>query len=193
LNSIGQDEAIPIEHRRTGSTAAFEAVVRKYMKDAYFIALGLVGNPEDALDLSQEAFVRVYKNLHRFNSKQNFFPWFYQILRNLCFSHLRSKTRQRRLFVADADQRQDTAEAADTFSPDVVAQRNETKDRLWAAIGKLEPKHREIIILRHFQNLSYEQMSKALFCNKATVASRLYYARKKLKDMLQNQKGGRQE
>jgi len=193
LNSIGQDEVIPIEHRRTGSTAAFEAVVRKYMKDAYFIALGLVGNPEDALDLSQEAFVRVYKNLHRFNPKQDFFPWFYQILRNLCFSHLRSKTRQRRLFVADADQRQDTAEAADTFSPDVVAQRNETKDRLWAGIGKLEPKHREIIILRHFQNLSYEQMSTALFCNKATVTSRLYHARKRLKEMLQNQKGGRQE
>jgi len=192
LNSIGQDEAIPIKHRRTRSAAAFEAVVRKYMKDAYFIALGLVGNPEDALDISQEAFVRVYKNLDRFNSKQNFFPWFYQILRNLCFSHLRTKTRRRRLFVTDAD-REQTAETSNTFSPEVVAQRNETKDRLWAAIGRLEPKHREIIILRHFQNLSYEQMSKVLFCNKATVASRLYYARKKLKEMLQNQKGGRQE
>ena len=70
------------------SKEAFEAVVRKYMKEAYFIALGLVGNRDDALDLSQEAFVRAYTNLHRFDPNRSFFPWFYQILRNLCFSHL---------------------------------------------------------------------------------------------------------
>ena len=63
--------------------------------DAYFIALGLVGNREDALELSQEAFLRAYLNIRRFNPSWGFFPWFYQILKNLCFNHLR-KTRNDR-------------------------------------------------------------------------------------------------
>ena len=72
-----------------------------------------------------------------------------------------------------------------------MAQRNETKDRIWQAIGQLEPKHREVIVLRHFQNLSYEEISEMLFCNKGTVTSRLYYARMKLKELLdRDEKGG---
>jgi len=78
----------------------------------------------------------------------------------------------------------------DSFTPDVVAERNETKDRLWKAMGKLNQKHREVIMLRHFQNLSYEQMAQILFCSRGTVMSRLYYARKKLKELLRTEKGG---
>jgi RNA polymerase sigma-70 factor (ECF subfamily) len=158
------------------------------MKDAYFIALGLVGNREDALDLSQEAFIRAYNNIESFNSKRNFFPWFYQILRNLCFSHLRKRKRERARFTFDLDSERQTfePETQEHFSPELVAERNETKDRLWKAISKLEPKHREVIILRHFQDLSYEEISKVLLCNKGTVTSRLYYARKRLKEILES-------
>jgi len=78
----------------------------------------------------------------------------------------------------------------DSFTPEVVAERNETKDRLWKAIGKLSEKHREVIILRHFQNLSYEQMSQILYCSRGTVMSRLYYARQRLKELLGTEKGG---
>ena len=66
-------------------------IVKGHMKDAYLIALGLVGNREDALELSQEAFFRAYKHYDQLNSQGKFFPWFYQILRNLCFSHLRKR------------------------------------------------------------------------------------------------------
>jgi RNA polymerase sigma-70 factor (ECF subfamily) len=78
----------------------------------------------------------------------------------------------------------------DCFSPDVVAERNEFKDKVWQAIGKLDDKHREVIILRHFQNMSYEQIAEALYCNKGTVTSRLYYARKRLEELLSTGKGG---
>ena len=64
------------------------------------------------------------------------------------------------------------------------------KDRVWQAIGKLDDKHREVIILRHFQDMSYEQIAEALFCNMGTVTSRLYYARKRLKELLGTGKGG---
>ena len=189
-----------------GSTReAFEAIVKRHMKDAYFIALGLVGNREDALELSQEAFYRAYKHFDQLNAPEKFFPWFYQILRNLCFSHLR-KRKVRRAYELGTDessagtgdspsgpsaagQEAKAGTEADAFDPEMVAERNESKDRVWKAIGQLDEKHREVIVLRHFRNLSYDEMAKVLFCNRGTVTSRLYYARKRLKDILDRESG----
>ena len=180
-------------HRcREGSKKAFEAVVNRYMKDAYFIALGLVGNRDDALELSQEAFLRAYCNINRLNSKGRFFPWFYQILRNLCFTHLRKTKIQKQHCLEKMDGEKIDTGIADCFDPEMVAERNEIRDKVWAAISRLDDKHREVIILRHFHTLSYEQISQILFCNKGTVMSRLYYARKRLKEILDSTKGGLQ-
>ena len=160
------------------------------MKNAYFIALGLVGNRDDALELSQEAFILAYRNINRLNPDRRFFPWFYQILRNVCFSHLRKRRNRRSRSLEELEEQGSTPEVDDSFTPDVVAERNETKDRVWKAMGKLDEKHREVIILRHFQHLSYEQIAQNLFCNKGTVMSRLYHARKRLKELLSTKKGG---
>ena len=177
----------------------FEAFVKQHMKGAYLTALGLVGNREDALELSQEAFFRAYQHYDQLHSQGKFFAWFYQILRNLCFSHLR-KRRVRRVHEAPGteDGRQRTEDGgagdqptgmADPFDPEMIAERNESKDRIWRAIGQLDEKHREVIILRHFQNLSYEEMAKLLFCNRGTVTSRLFYARQRLKEILEHESG----
>jgi RNA polymerase sigma-70 factor (ECF subfamily) len=80
--------------------------------------------------------------------------------------------------------------SSDHFDPEVVAERNEAKDQVWDAISQLDTKHREVIILRHFQNHSYEEIAQMLLCNKGTVTSRLYYARKRLKENLNSEKGG---
>jgi RNA polymerase sigma-70 factor (ECF subfamily) len=159
------------------------------MKDAYFIALGFVGNREDAMDLSQEAFVRAYRNIKQVKPDRKFFPWFYQILKNLCISHLR-KRKIRRAGSLDTEDCPEVADTSDNFSPEALARRSEIKDKVWQAIGKLDEKHREVIILRHFQNMSYEQIAEALFCNKGTVTSRLYYARKRLEELLGTDIGG---
>jgi RNA polymerase sigma-70 factor (ECF subfamily) len=188
VNSVCQEEIIAMRRCRRGSSEAFEVLVNRYMKDAYFIALGLVGNREDAMDLSQEAFVRAFRNIKDVKPGRRFFPWFYQILKNLCISHLR-KRKYRRASSLDAEDCPEAA-AAEYFSPEVVADRNEIKDRVWRAISRLDDKHREVIILRHFQNMSYEQIAEALYCNKGTVTSRLYYARKKLEELLSSEKGG---
>jgi len=190
LESLCQQESPITQHARRFSKYEFELIVRKYMKDAYLIALGLVGNREDALDLSQEAFVRAYRNMKRFNPNWGFFPWFYQILKNLCINHLRRRRAERGRWLEQLEAHEPTRARGDCFAPDAVAERNETKDRVWAAIGKLDDRHREVIILRHFQHLSYEQIAQALFCNKGTVTSRLYYAHKKLKEILDREKGG---
>ncbi len=174
------------------SRDGYEAFVKAHMKKAYYVALGLVGNHDDALELSQEAFARAYQHLDRLKDKDRFFPWFYQILRNLCFSHLR-KRRVRHSTSLDGGTDGQTVEvrAEDHFDPEAVAQRNEDKDRVWKAIGRLDEKHREVIVLRHFQNMSYDDMAKMLFCNKGTVTSRLFHARQKLKAILDREKGGR--
>ena len=189
MPSICQEELIAMQRCRRGSRKAFEVFVNKYMKDAYFIALGLVGNREDALELSQEAFIRAYRNIKQVKPDRKFFPWFYQILKNLCVSHLR-KRKYRRASSLDAEGCPEVEAMADCFSPEAVATRNEIKDKVWQAIGQLDEKHREVIILRHFHNMSYEKIAEALFCNKGTVTSRLYYARKKLEELLGAGKGG---
>lgn len=189
MPSVCQEEIIAMRRCRRGSPEAFEVFVNRYMKNAYFIALGLVGNREDAMDLSQEAFIRAYRNIKHLKPDRRFFPWFYQILKNLCISHLR-KRRYRQTSSLDGENCPEVAATTDYFSPEVVAGRNELKDKVWQAIGKLDDKHREVIILRHFQNMSYEQIAEALYCNKGTVTSRLYYARKKLEELLSTGKGG---
>lgn len=189
MASLCQEEISVMQRCRGGSREAFEVLVKRYMKDAYFIALGLVGNHEDALDLSQEAFVRAYRHIRQVKAGRRFFPWFYQILKNLCISHLRSR-RHRQGASLDSPDCPQLASTADCFSPDVVAGNEELKNRVWQAIGRLDDKHREVIILRHFRNMSYERMAEVLFCNKGTVTSRLYYARKRLKELLGTEKGG---
>lgn len=189
VTSVCQEEITAMRRCRRGSPEAFEVFVNRYMKNAYFIALGLVGNREDAMDLSQEAFIRAYRNIKHLKPNRRFFPWFYQILKNLCISHLR-KRRYRQTSSLDAENCPEPAATTDCFSPEVVAGRNELKDKVWQAIGRLDDKHREVIILRHFQNMSYEQIAEALYCNKGTVTSRLYYARKRLEELLGTGKGG---
>jgi len=190
LSSVCEEELLLTGPARRGSKEAFESIVKMYMKNAYFIALGLVGNRDDALELSQEAFILAYRNIKHLKPDRRFFPWFYQILRNVCFSHLRKTRNRRSQSLEKIEEQTPVAEVKDSFRPDVVAERNETKDRMWKAIGKLSEKHREVIILRHFQNLSYEQMAQILFCSRGTVMSRLYHARKKLKELLGTEKGG---
>lgn len=191
MGSFSNNETITIRGCSSSSKELFEAIVKRHMKDAYFIALGLVGNHEDALELSQEAFFRAYRNIKQLSSEGKFFPWFYQILRNLCFSHLRKMKIRHAGSLDEFEEEKIQIESHDTFDPGVLAERNEDTDRVWKAIGKLDDKHREVIILRHFRNLSYEEISKILFCNPGTVTSRLYYARKRLKEMLESEKGGR--
>ena len=186
------DESVLIKRCRGGSKDAYEAIVNKYMKDAYFIALGLVGNREDALDLSQEAFIRAYINIKSLNLNWGFFPWFYQILRNLCFSHLRRRKRRPSCSLDAIAEKRAPALPNDCPGPAETAQAKELQSCVWQGIARLDEKHREVIVLRHFRNLWYEQMSKVLFCSVGTVTSRLYYARMKLKEILERQKGGHQ-
>jgi len=171
---------------KKGKMKAFRKLVEKYKKPAFFIALGLVGNREDAYDLSQEAFIRVYTSVRKFNPGHKFFSWFYTILSNLCKNHLRSrKIRERYIKNGSAGVEINYLDKQ-TPNPEALVEGNERSQRLWEEITKLPYEFREIIVLKHFQELSYKEISEMLGIPMGSVMSRLYYARKKLKDNLKD-------
>lgn len=168
------------ELARRGDMRAFEALVELYKERAYMAALGFVGNPEDALDLSQEAFVRAFRAMRRFREGAPFYPWFYAILRNACFNHLR-RLRTHGEVSLDAAQEFgfDAADQAD--GPGRLAERSDARAYVREELGKLDPAHREILLLRHFEGLSYREIAEVLSCPIGTVMSRLYAARRALR------------
>ncbi len=167
-----------------GRIKQFRKLVQRYQKQAYLYARSMVGNPDDAYDLSQEAFVRIYKHLNRFDSSYPFKVWFFHILSNLCKNHLRQ--RKNRQAVTTSTEMTETVAAPTSQRPDIVFQKTKIQQKLWEGIAELPEKSREIIILCHFQDMSYEQMAKVLEIPRGSVMSRLYYARQKLREILES-------
>lgn len=162
-----------------GDVEAFGVLVDRYKERAYMIALGFVGNPDDAMDLSQEAFVKAFRAIKTFREGKPFYPWFYAILRNVCFSHLR-RVRTRREQSLDAAQEFGFEVADEAPDPAASTEKAEMIGLVRRELAELEPVHREILLLRHFENLSYKEISEVLGCPMGTVMSRLYAARKAL-------------
>ncbi|MGB2698669.1 MAG: RNA polymerase sigma factor [Candidatus Zixiibacteriota bacterium] len=168
-----------------GKIRAFETLVNRYKKNAYFIALGLVGNSDDAFDLSQEAFVRVYKSINKYNGRSKFFPWFYTILTNLCKNHLK-KQNVRKKYLSNEIAREKLTQ---TQESEGESEKESLKQKLLDEIDKLPYKFKEVIVLKHFRGFSYKEISETLGIPVGSVMSRLYYARKKLKENLKHLKG----
>jgi len=183
--SLENDDEKLILLCQKGKIRAFETLVNRYKKNAYFIALGLVGNSEDAYDLSQEAFVRVYKSIDKYNGRSKFFPWFYTILTNLCKSHLRRQSVQKK-YLNDELVKEKLTQSRDS---ETRIENDALKEKLLEEIDKLPYKFKEIIVLKHFRGFSYKEISEALGIPVGSVMSRLYYARKKLKENLKQFKG----
>lgn len=168
---------------KRGDIQAFGALVELHKERAYMVALGLVGNPDDAMDLSQDAFVRAFRAMKTFKEGQGFYPWFYAILRNTCFNFLRS-ARVRRETSLEGVQESGFDVEDPRPDPGTACERAEAGELVLKELGRLEPVHREILILRHFESLSYKEMAEVLGCPIGTVMSRLYAARQALRARL---------
>ena len=166
-----------------GNIDAFGELVARYKERAYMIALGFVGNPDDAMDLSQEAFVKAFKAMRTFRDGCDFYPWFYAVLRNTCFNFLRRrKTRKESSLDAAREYGFDVVDGAP--GPSAALELKEMRALVRAEIDNLAPVHKEILLLRHYELLSYKQMAGVLGCPIGTVMSRLYAARQALKARL---------
>lgn len=170
-------EAEIIERVQSGDKEAYHIIVTRYMQRAYYIALGFVHNPQDALDISQEAFIKAFRKIKKFDSKRPFFPWFYQLMKNLCLDYLKGKQRREEVPL-------DGVRILKTEKDD-----REMKEVLWKGIEDLPLEQKEVIILRYFQQYSYQEMADILEKPIGTVMSSLYNAKLRLKKIIRKYLG----
>ncbi len=170
-----------------GDHTAFESLVERYMASAVAVARNYTANREDALELAQEAFYRVYKNLDRFREGERFAPWFYKILRNACLNFIEKRRRIRRFSIHATDANSEDYPLPDgSLSPPERAELAESQRVFWRALEALSRNHREIILLRHFEELDYASIAEVLEIPIGTVMSRLFHARQNLKSALES-------
>lgn len=171
-----------VEAAQAGDRRAYGQLVDAYQRRVYAIAFGVVRSREDAWDVAQEAFVKAYRNLDRFNGTSAFYTWLYRITTNLAIDHVRARQRKRTDALEKAPE--PSIDEADAAHPEHAADRAELSRVLAQAMDKLSEKHRAIIVLREVEGLSYEEMAEVLGVNKGTVMSRLFHARQNLQALL---------
>jgi RNA polymerase sigma-70 factor (ECF subfamily) len=183
-NTVLDNEKDVVIEWKKGNKRAYEALVQHYMMDAYLTAYGFVSDEEDARDLSQDAFVKAYQARDSFDANRPFFPWLYKILKNHCLNFLkRSGRRGGPLYYDDNPDRERFASTAPTPLQDL--ERKEREQIVRAAVGMLSDDHREIILLKNFKGFSYAEIANILDIPIGTVMSRLYYARKMLRELVE--------
>lgn len=183
-----RDRAL-IERIKAGDAKAFDDLYRHYHARAYNVAFRVTKNPESSLDVVQEAFVKVYKNLDGFEGTSSFYTWMYRIVMNLAIDKVRSEARNKRLVEFDERVAQDhglfgIGTASPAQNPLRHALRGELSVRIREALDELPEYHREAVVLREVDGLSYEEIAERMDCPKGTVMSRLFHARRKMQEHL---------
>lgn len=185
-----EDRAL-ITKAQGGDRAAFRQLVERHQRRAFAIALHLVRDENDARELVQDAFLRVYKSLPSFQGGSSFFTWLYRIITNLSIDLIRKPGRKAQDLDDARFDSDDASEAdfpfisrVDGADPGDVVRRKEIAARLAAALEALPPYHRGVIVMREVDGLSYEEMAEAMGVSKGTIMSRLFHARQKLQRAL---------
>ena len=161
------DDSATIQRCRAGEQEAFRHLVELYQRQAIAHATAILGNRADAQDAVQEAFVDAYKGLKNFDESRSFYPWFYVLLRNRCY-----KMTARRRETENIEDIQIVAPKLDVSHEDTIA--------LERAMHSLDQEGREIVTLKYFDGLSYDELAERLQIPRGTVMSRLFTARRKL-------------
>jgi RNA polymerase sigma-70 factor (ECF subfamily) len=176
-----------IQQVLSGNRNAFEELVLANQKKVYNLALKMTGSEEDALDISQEAFFKAYRQLEGFRAESRFSVWLYRLTYNLCIDFLRKKARVTTIPLSYQD---DDGDTRDLEIPDIRnlpennILRQETRKVIAGSIAELDPNHREILVMREITGLSYCEMAETLNLSEGTVKSRLARARKCLVSIL---------
>lgn len=167
---------------KAGDPRFYEPIVRAYEPAAMRVALGMMGNTEDARDALQEAFVKVWENLSGFDLRRSFRPWFFQILRNQCRDMLRSRAARFRKEALDEKLQLRPADPEE--GPERRRERRAARATLWQALERIGEDHREVLVLKELEGFRYGEIARVLDIPEGTVASRLYHARRALKEAL---------
>ncbi len=172
-----QDDKDLVRACQQGDASAFEKLVTRYQKKVYWIAYNLVGDAEDATDLAQEAFIRVFKSLDRFDQKFNFYTWLYRIVVNLSIDHLRKVKKHEAVSLDDFP-----VEPEMINDPEKPLKDAELAKQIEQVLALLPEKYRTVIVLRDVHELSCEEIAKIINCTNATTRWRLHKAREMFKE-----------
>ena len=172
-----------------GDATAYRGLIEKYQGRLYAVVYGMIRNREDARDLTQEAFVKAYRNLQSFRLEAGFYTWLYRIAMNLTIDFARKRKRRGQLAsfdenVAQHDEDGGIAEIHVEEGPGRLLERKQTLSRIMDAMEELPEDQRQVVLLRELEGLSYKEIAEAMGIPEGTVMSRLFYARKRLQKLL---------
>jgi RNA polymerase sigma-70 factor, ECF subfamily len=189
---VATDDLTLVKRVRSGDQRAFKLLVERYQRKVYAVALGMLKDKEEAYDVAQEAFVKVYKYLDHFKGDSSFYTWLYRITVNICIDLIRRRG-------ANKGEAVEFDETVQIDSPDAhigalgsrlgtnpqkSALRKELAEKIQEALAQVPEKHRAILLLREVEGLSYEDLARTLEIPKGTVMSRLFHARAKVQKIL---------
>jgi RNA polymerase sigma-70 factor (ECF subfamily) len=187
---VAADELQLVRRARRGDDEAFRTLMERYQRKVYAIAYGMVRNRDLAMDLCQDACIKVHRYLNSFQGNSSFYTWLYRLVVNRCIDYLRKEGKRDTVEYDDNRLRTmdeveiDTAPKASEESPLQILDRKELAARISTALGALSEKHRAVIVLREVEGLSYGEIARVLKIRRGTVMSRLHHARKYLQHEL---------
>jgi RNA polymerase sigma-70 factor (ECF subfamily) len=176
-----------VRSAQDGDMAAFEELVARHRDKIYARAFTMMRNEEEAIDLSQEAWIKGWQRLKQFQGDSSFGTWMTRIVINLCLDQLRRQKRHRSESIEEIEEESGGVERqmpVVTVNPTAGLERAELRQRIDAALGQLSYEHRTVLVLHEFEELEYKQIAKVMGCSIGTVMSRLFYARRKLAALL---------
>jgi len=184
--SSAEDKAL-VRAAQQGDMAAFEELVARHRDKIYARAYSMMRNEEEAIDLSQEAWVKGWQRLSQFQGDSSFGTWMTRIVINLCLDQLRKQKRHRTESMEELNEESGGVERqmpAVIINPAAGIERAELRQRIDRALGQLSYEHRTVLVLHEFEELEYKQIAKVMECSIGTVMSRLFYARRKMAVLL---------
>jgi RNA polymerase sigma-70 factor (ECF subfamily) len=185
-STASEDEPL-VKAAQRGDMEAYEQLVAKHRDKIYARAYSMMRNEEDAIDLSQEAWVKGWQRLVQFQGESSFATWMTRIVINLCLDQLRKHKRHRTESIEMMDEESGGVERqmpVVTVNPTERLERAELRERIDKALGQLSETHRTALVLCEFEGLEYKEIALAMNCSIGTVMSRLFYARRKLAALL---------
>jgi RNA polymerase sigma-70 factor (ECF subfamily) len=185
-HSSSNDQTL-VQSAQRGDMGAFEELVARHRDKLYARAFSMMRNEEEAIDLSQEAWVKGWQRLSQFQGESSFGTWMTRIVINLCLDQLRKQKRQRSESIEAMDEESGGVERQMpvlTVNPTAGLERIELRQRIDKALSQLSHEHRTVIVLHEFEEMEYKQIAKVMDCSIGTVMSRLFYARRKMAALL---------
>lgn len=177
-----------IKEAQMGSIAAFESLVRQYDQQVLQLAFSLVHDVQDAQDIYQEVFVRVFRNLKRFQFRSQFSTWLYRVVVNYCIN-FNKKKRRAKFFSLNSENENGEAPWSATLkgveiNPEDSMLNQELSVKIESAIAQLSPKQKAVFVLRHYQGMKLQEIANILKCSEGTVKNYLFRATRKMQSLL---------